>query len=173
VPRDSASEAVLQHGLRVARLLRAVAAEDDPAEQRALAVAAVLHEIGLFVRDRGHFTARGARWAAIHMDEILGESSPDERRLTGELILFHRHRGPLPGGVAQPLLVDRFRQVEHWERCGGAPPPGLRAEDLEAARSEHSPGNAFPAALLKAERAERLRHPLLSGRIHRIRRPDR
>lgn len=173
VPRGRAPEAILQHGLRVAALMRAAARETDTAALRALAVAAVLHEIGLFVHDRGHFVARGARWVAIHLDEILTQPSREERQLTGELILFHRHRGPLPADVTHPQLVDLFRQVEQWERRGGAPPPGLHAHDLDAARLEHAPGAAFPAALHRAERAEWLRHPLLSQRIHRIRRPDR
>ena len=157
----------------MARLVRAAATEADAAALRALAVAAVLHEIGLFVHDRGHFVARGARWVAIHLDEILTQPSREERQLTGDLILFHRHRGPLPGGVTRPRLVDLFRQVEHWERRGGPPPPGLHAHDLDAARMEYPPGAAFPAALHRAQRAEWLRHPLLSRRIHRIRRPDR
>lgn len=173
VPRGRAPEAILQHGLRLARLVRAAATEADAAALRALAVAAVLHEIGLFVQDRGHFVARGARWVAIHLDEILTQPSQEERQLTGELILFQRHRGPLPGGVARPQLVDRFRQVEQWERRGGPPPTGLRADDLAAAQLEYPPGVAFPAALRRAERAEWLRHPLLTRRIHRIRRPDR
>ena len=66
VPEGGASEALLQHGLRVARLVRAAAAEADAAALRALTVAAVLHEIGLFVHDRGHFVARGARWMRLH-----------------------------------------------------------------------------------------------------------
>ncbi len=173
MPRGRAPEAILQHGRRVAALMRAAATEADTAARRALAVAAVLHEIGLFVQDRGHFVARGARWIAIHLDEILTQPSREERQLTGDLILFHRHRGPLPAGVAQPQLVDRFRQVEQWERRGGPPPPGLHADNLDAARMEYPPGSAFPAALHHAERAEWLRHPLLSRRIHRIRRPDR
>ena len=173
VPRGRAPGAVLRHGLRVAHLVRATVTEADAAALRALAVAAVLHEIGLFVHDRGHFVARGARWVAVHLDDILTQPSREERQLTGELILFHRHRGPLPADVAQPQLVDRFRQVEQWERRGGPPPPGLHADNLDAARMEYPPGSAFPAALHHEERAEWLRHPLLSRRIHRIRRPDR
>ena len=173
VPRGRASEAILQHGRRVAALMRAADTDADTAAPRAVAVAAVLHEVGLFVQDRGHFVARGARWVAIHLDEILKQPSREERRLTGELILFHRHRGPLPADVTHPHLVDWFRQVEHWERRGGPPPPGLHARDLDAARLEYAPGAAFPTALHRAERAEWLRHPLLSRRIHRIRRPDR
>lgn len=173
VPRGRAPEVILRHGRRVAVLVRSAAAEEDTAVLRAVTVAAVLHEIGLFVPDRGHFVARGARWMAIHLDEILPQPTLQDRRLIGDLILFHRHRGPIPGEVAQPELVDLFRQVERWERQGGSPPPGLQAGELEAARTEHPAGTEFPAALKRLERAERLRHPVLSGRIHRIRRPDR
>ncbi len=154
-------------------LVRSAAAEENAAALCALTIAAVLHEIGLFVPDRGHFVVRGARWTAIHLDEILAQPSREERQLIGDLMLFHRHRGPLPGAVVQPELVNLFRQVERWERQGGSPPPGLQAGELEAARTEHPAGTEFPAALKHLERTERLRHPVLSGRIHRIRRPDR
>jgi hypothetical protein len=170
-PESGDAEAVLQHGLRVARLVGEMA---DPASGRALAAAAVLHEIGLFVEDRGHFVVRGARWVAIHLDGIVTDPSVDERRLTGELILFHRHRGALPGGILRPALVDAFRQIEGWDRRGGdgAAHPALPPASIQRAREAHPP-HGFPAALLELERLERRRRPRLWRRIERIRRPDR
>ena len=162
----------MRHGLRLAALLAQRPGGLDPSVERALSVAAIWHEVGYYVEDRGHFVVRGARWAAIHLDDVLPAATTEERRLVGELILFHRHRGSFPVGVFRPDLVETFRQMERWERLKGVVPPGYRDADRESAEAAH-PRPPLDAALRRLERREWVRHPRLSRRIQNIRRPDR
>ena len=171
-PDSSAAEALLRHGRRIWEVLRETAGDAPRESRRALAAAAILHEVGRFVRDRGHHAARAARWTAIHLDDILAHASSAERRLVGELILFHRHRGPLPPELSRPDLVAAFQRAEALDRTGGRLPPGHASAALERAEAEW-PRGPLRAALRRSDLHERLRHPFLAGRVSRILRPDR
>ncbi len=164
-PRDLAGETLLRHGRRVWCLLSAEAIPEDC--RRALAAAALLHEIGRFLRDRGHHALRAGRWAAIHLDEVLDRPSSAERRLVGELILFHRHRGPLPGEISRPDIVDLFRRTEERDLSAGT--EGRGAAEI----TEEWPRGPLASVLRGSDLQERLRQPFLAGRVRRIRRPDR
>jgi len=168
----SAADALRGHGVRVARILLAAGGNDLRGVEAAVALAGVLHEIGRHVADRGHVAVRGARWVAVHLDRILPGASAAERRLAGELILFHRHRGALPPELSRPSLIDRFRQVEAWDRAGGTPPAGLPPSLLTAAL-EAEPRGLLGAALRRSDLRELLHHPIVHLRRTRIRRPDR
>ena len=165
VPAGARADALWRHGRRVGSALSENAGE----QARSLAAAAALHEIGWFVRDRGHFAVRGARWVAAHLDDILAAPTPDERRLVGELILFHRHRGVLPPDLIDPDAVERFRTMEEADRHPPPGPVGGREADLLA---------AFPRGALRATNwtlalGEWLRHPLTGGGARQIQRPAR
>lgn len=162
---------MLRHGRRVWHLLQETAGDAVREAGRAIAAAAILHEVGRFVRDRGHHAARAARWTAVRLDEILEDASPGERRLVGELILYHRHRGPLPAELSRPELVERFRRAEELDRTGPRR-AGPAADALRRAEAEH-PRGSLAMALWRSDLGERLRHPVLAGRVARIRRPDR
>ena len=169
-PSGPGAEALLRHGRRVWLLL--AGGDETAGVERPAAVAALLHEAGRFLPDRGHHALRAARWVASMMDRILPDARADEHRLVGELILFHRHRGPLPPELVRPALVERFRRVEGWDRSGGGAPDGLAAERRAAVETQE-PRGRLTGALLLSDLRERLRSPLAAGRVHRIRRPDR
>ena len=151
-PAGGGPEALLRHGRRVGRVVLS-AASDDAEAARAVTVAALLHEAGRFVPGAGHYAARGARFAAIRLDDVLPGATELERRLVGEMILFHRHRGPLPEELPRPDLVDRFRHAEAADRT--------------------TPDGPLAAILRRSDLTELLRHPILTPRTTRIRRPDR
>ena len=169
VPAGAAPENLLRHGRRMWELLGPGTPE---AAAGALAVATVLHEVGRFVRDRGHYAARGARWVGTRLDQLLPGVSPFGRRLAGELILFHRHLGPLPGDLADRNLVDRFRRAEMHDRSAGRMELGFPPAALPAATAAHARGS-LRATLLGADLREHARHPILARRVTWIRRPDR
>jgi hypothetical protein len=171
-PAGPGPEALLRHGGRVFLLVEAAAGDRLGGLARAVAAAAVLHEIGRFVRDRGHHAVRGARWAATHLDEVLPSPAPDERRLVGELILFQRHRDALPPEISRPDLVDLFRRAERCDLSAGRDPAALPDGALARAEAVAARG-PLRAALRRSDLRERLLHPLVAGRAARVRRPDR
>jgi len=165
VPAGARADALWRHGRRVGSIL----CENAGEQARSLAAAAALHEIGWFLRDRGHFAIRGARWVAAHLDDVLGSPTPDERRLVGELILFQRHRGELPPDLIDAAAVERFRALDEADHHPLPGPPGGREVDLLAA----FPRGALGAVSFTLALGERLRHPLRGGGARQIHRPAR
>jgi len=165
VPAGVRADALWRHGRRVGAAL----SENSGEQARSLTAAAALHEIGWFLRDRGHFAVRGARWVAAHLDDILGSPTPDERRLVGELILFQRHQGTLPPDLVDPAAVARFRVLDEADHHPAPGPPGGRESDLLVS----FPRGALGAVSFTLALGERLRHPLQGGGERRIQRPAR